>query len=405
MVDSLSDDSSRSRARTLAVSSLYGLFRPKSGGRSRFHGIVEQLTLKGHQVFVLQPRLYKDQNDSGLAETRYYRTSLGKITFATLCDVNPNFAIELLKAIRDLRPQIIQVSFPSGIIIARLVSKVFVRNTRIVYDSHNVESDVFASAIQNRLLRLLLGAYVLWIEKLAVRLSHLTITVSESDRRRLFSKFAKSRASITVIPNGVSLGSMAPTDRNAVRERQFTAVFHGSHFHPPNREAADLILTYIAPRVQEVDEDVEFLIAGEEMPKFKKGNVSSMGLIDDIPGLLATSDVAVVPILNGGGTRVKILDYMAMGLAIVTTKKGVEGIEVENFKHALIVDRVDEDFVKAILTLKHSPELRFKLGLNAKELVREKYDWDKTGDVLCRTYEHLVGASEKIPLDDSSNSC
>ncbi|NHW88881.1 MAG: glycosyltransferase family 4 protein [Archaeoglobales archaeon] len=73
------------------------------------------------------------------------------------------------------------------------------------------------------------------------------------------------------------------------------------------------------------------------MPKFEKDGIK---FLDDIYELLVASDIAIVPILSGSGTRVKIMDYLNVGLPIVTTKKGIEGIEAENGKHAIIVDDV-----------------------------------------------------------------
>ena len=64
--------------------------------------------------------------------------------------------------------------------------------------------------------------------------------------------------------------------------------------------------------------------------------------------MLNSSDIGIVPILHGGGTKLKIFDYMGVGLPIVTTKKGIEGIEAKNGQHAIIVDDVNEEFINAI---------------------------------------------------------
>jgi glycosyltransferase involved in cell wall biosynthesis len=102
------------------------------------------------------------------------------------------------------------------------------------------------------------------------------------------------------------------------------------------------------------------------------------------------SDIAIVPILRGGGTRVKIMDYLNVGLPIVTTKKGIEGIEAENGKHAIIVDDVNEEFIKALEFLIENDSERRRLSRNARKLAEERYDWTKIGEKLNKLYKHLA---------------
>ena len=80
------------------------------------------------------------------------------------------------------------------------------------------------------------------------------------------------------------------------------------------------------------------------------------------------------PILQGGGTRLKILEAMALGTPVVATSKGAEGLDVEDGRHLLIADTPDE-FAQAVIRLLQSPELRTSLGRNGRQLVAERYDW------------------------------
>ena len=161
-------------------------------------------------------------------------------------------------------------------------------------------------------------------------------------------------------------------------------LFHGSYFHQPNREAIDLVRDYIAPEISEAF----FIIAGTDVPIFNQNNIKSVGFIDDIYSLMQIVDIAIVPIYSGGGTRLKILDYMIMGLPIVTTKKGIEGINAKNMENALIVDKVNEKFIDSIRYLIKNKDLRERMRKNNRRLV-EEYSSDVIGEKLNKLYSKI----------------
>ncbi len=100
-------------------------------------------------------------------------------------------------------------------------------------------------------------------------------------------------------------------------------------------------------------------------------------------------DIAIVPICNGGGTRLKILDYMMMSLPIVTTKKGIEGINALNMENALIVEKVEEEFIDSIRYLLENKDFQEKMGKNNRKLVEEKYNIAIIGDKLNELYNKI----------------
>ena len=237
------------------------------------------------------------------------------------------------------------------------------------------------------------------LENLAVKLADHILAVSYNDKKRFHEKYNVESEKITVIPSGVNPNSYSYINNLnyteikkvfGIYENAVVVVFHGSYFYSPNREAIDLIVNYIAPKINRIYDNVLFLIAGYGVPVFERSNVKSLGFVEDIQLLVHASDIAVVPILRGGGTRLKVLDYMGAGLPIVTTKKGIEGIEVSNGKHALIVDNVDREFIDAVGYLVDNETERRKIGANARKLAQEKYSWDKIGKDLNKLYRNLI---------------
>ena len=137
----------------------------------------------------------------------------------------------------------------------------------------------------------------------------------------------------------------------------------------------EIIEKYIAPKFRNLK--ILFLIGGSEVPVFERNNIKSIGFIDNLYEFLSIADMAIVPLLKGGGTKLKLLDYLSVGLPIVTTKKGVEGIEAKNRVHILISNSVDEEFINNIDYLLKNDTERLQIGQNAQKLANDVYDWDK----------------------------
>jgi glycosyltransferase involved in cell wall biosynthesis len=104
---------------------------------------------------------------------------------------------------------------------------------------------------------------------------------------------------------------------------------------------------------------------------------------------VAASWAAVVPILSGGGTRIKILEAMALGTPVVATSKGAEGLDVTPNQDILIADEPAE-FASQVVRLLRDPDLRQRLAANARCLVKRRYDWTSIGQRFVGLIEEAV---------------
>ncbi len=102
--------------------------------------------------------------------------------------------------------------------------------------------------------------------------------------------------------------------------------------------------------------------------------VQLTGYVEDVRPLIASADVSVVPLRLGGGTRLKVLEAMALGTPVASTRKGAEGLDVEAGRHLLVADE-PSDFAVAVVRLLAERALRDRLASHALQLVSEKYDW------------------------------
>jgi polysaccharide biosynthesis protein PslH len=113
------------------------------------------------------------------------------------------------------------------------------------------------------------------------------------------------------------------------------------------------------------------------------------GYVDDIRPEIAESWASVVPLRRGGGTRVKILESMALGTPVVSTPKGAEGLDVVPGQHILLAEHPDE-FARHVVDLCQSPGLRRRLAENGSQLVSSRYDWNSVGEQILAVVERAA---------------
>jgi glycosyltransferase involved in cell wall biosynthesis len=149
-----------------------------------------------------------------------------------------------------------------------------------------------------------------------------------------------------------------------------------------------LICRTIAPTSPK---NYQFTIAGKNPPSIAHpGNVQFTGYVADIRVIIAEADICIAPIRSGSGTRLKILEYMAMGKPVIATSKGAEGIEYTDGLNIIIEDTI-EKYPEVIQALLDDEMRRSTLGREAVKLIKEKYDWDLYRKPLEKIYRDALG--------------
>lgn len=385
----------------LATSNHGNTFNPKEGADARKYNLLMELE-KYNDVYILESNRY--QNDKSRVpsniKVEYFREiNILGYPLSFLLDFNPSYISKLIHLIKNGNFDIIQISFCYGIIIAKLIIFFLNKKTKIIYDAHNVEAEsIFPVSGKNHSLFInyFFRIYIPLIEKLAINATDHVICVSGNDKLSFIKKYNLNPNNITVIPSGSKVRVITTTEKRHSSRCNFgidmskkVILFHGTYSYTPNKEAIDLIINYIAPEIKKKFDDVLFLLAGNGVPVFENSNVKSIGFVDSLDSLLYLADVAIVPILKGGGTRLKILDYMSVGLPIISTKKGIEGIKVINGEEAIICDDVDGRFIDSIVDILNDDLKRENLSVNVHNLFNEKYDWGSIGLKLFSLYNNI----------------
>lgn len=194
-----------------------------------------------------------------------------------------------------------------------------------------------------------------------------------------------------LVENGVDIDFFKPSD---IEEELGNIVFTGSMDWRPNQDAAEYFIKEIFPLIREESKEARIFIVGRKPPQFiekmASENIIVTGYVDDVRPYMARASIVVVPLRIGGGSRLKVLEAMAMKKAIVSTKVGAEGLQITDGENILLADN-PRDFANACLRALKERELRQRLGENGFGLVDAHYRWDslarKMIDFLFRVRE------------------
>ncbi len=153
-------------------------------------------------------------------------------------------------------------------------------------------------------------------------------------------------------------------------------------------------LTEVYPRIKQRVPNVSLTISGSTSGVDLAGlrldeSVHLSGYVEDVRPLVAGGAVCVAPIRQGSGTRLKILEAMALGTPVVATSKGAEGLGVTPGEDILLADEPVE-FAAQVVRLLHDPALHEHLARNARRLVEQYYDWEQIGQRFVELVEGVV---------------
>jgi glycosyltransferase involved in cell wall biosynthesis len=259
--------------------------------------------------------------------------------------------------------------------------------TPCVLFEHNVESAILKRMVataSNPLLRSYFGAQyrrMARFEREAGSACDAVITVSEEDSATLRQAFGL-RNVIGEVPTGVDVTYFAP--RTEKPAKPFVA-FLGSMDWMPNIDSVDYFVREIYPLIVRVKPDLSMKIVGRNPPARIRAlgeadrRIEVTGTVADVRPHIAGAAAIIVPLRVGGGTRIKIFEAMAMGLPVVSTTIGAEGLPVIHGKHILLADS-PQTFAESVLQVLDNPELGRSLAGNALGLIRASYTWEKVAE-------------------------
>jgi glycosyltransferase involved in cell wall biosynthesis len=263
-------------------------------------------------------------------------------------------------------------------------------------DEHNLEYEVFSRALRTepspvrRLYNLVEFVKVRHEERCAWKRFDGCIVTSRREQA-VINRYLPTKPTV-VVPNGVDLEHFQPSDR----PRDPTSlVFTGSIDYRPNADAVTYFVREIFPEILQAHPDATFTVVGMRPPDQVKSlagrNIIVTGQVPDVRPYLARASVVVVPLRMGSGTRLKLLEAMAMGAAVVSTTLGCEGLAVRDSEHLLVADPPHQ-FARDVVRLLNDSRLAGELGRRGRALVEREYGWASAAQRLDEFLVQMVAS-------------
>jgi len=266
-----------------------------------------------------------------------------------------------------------------------------------VLDEHNVVSNQVRTALltERRLSRRLILLHEIaklqdYEARVCTRMDRCFVC-SDIDAKALRQLGVQSE--IGIIPNGVDLEYFAPIPLTRANDRE--VVFVGTLDYEPCEKGVWYFCTEILPLIRRVLPDIRFVAVGRNPSKRLQAMADSdkgvilTGRVENIRPYVQKARVFVVPLLSGSGTRLKILEAMAMGVPVVTTSIGVEGIDAVNGEDLWIADS-PAAFADAVLRSLGDLPGAESMRDRARSLVTRKYSWQLITATLLEEYRRLA---------------
>ena len=268
----------------------------------------------------------------------------------------------------------------------------------IVYEAHNVEFNLKKPYLTKAEQKNSLIDLVWDIEKRACEKSDMIFATSIEEKRTLSKLYDMTIEKIFVVPNGVDTKNITYfTKEEKNKQKQllglsnYTTVLFVGSWHPPNLEALEFITNKLAPKRK----DCLFLIVGSINDYYKNqslkiypDNVLAFGVVSELEKIeiYKVADIAINPMISGSGTNLKMLDYMASGIPVISTPIGARGLETDN---SVIISELENfnDNLNTIISGKINTEQTCN---NARHMVEMFYDWGKINQIVAKSLNRFI---------------
>lgn len=207
-------------------------------------------------------------------------------------------------------------------------------------------------------------------------------------------KKMNSKIKTSIIPAGVDTSYFYPIE---IKEEEYSLVSVASMNWLPNIEGIHWFCKEILPLVIRKIPKVKLYVVGKDPPNsiryLSNQHITITGFAEDVREYIAKGQIFIVPLKTGSGMRIKILNSLAMGKAIVSTSIGCEGIEVTDGENIFIADS-KEEFAEKILYLLNNKSERKRLGKHGLKLIKEKYLWERIVENIENEYKEIIKESK-----------
>ncbi len=384
---------------------------PKEGGPIAMNNVIEGMIERGHQVIVLAaitnkytisldevPEDYREKTGLELAYINLKVKPLGAFinlftrkSYHVQRFISNDFEQKLTAILKNEKFDIVQVEM-----LYMLPYLKTIRNfstAKVVLRAHNIEHLIWkrvAIEEKNYIKKLYLSHLATTLENYEKTIINQVDGIVPITKKDALFFSGETNVPVEAVSFGIDFNKI-PYKKQAKAEH---ALFHiGSMNWIPNIEGIKWFLNEVWSEVSKTIPGLKLYLAGRETPDWLKNiglnNVKVVGEVPDAFEFMASKTISIAPLFSGSGIRIKIIESMAMGKAVIATTVGAEGINYTDGKNILIAD-TKKGFIKAIEKLYNNPELTATIGRNARELVKTEHNIQETSAQLENFYKRIL---------------
>ncbi len=387
-------------------------YPPKDGGAIAILNLTKGLRLNGHHVKILAMNTSKHYINpeevlnvmQDIAEFEYvnintdinYISAVLNLLFSRLPYnaerfITKEFSNKLAEILKEGKFDVVQLE---GLYLTPYIKTIRkYSDAKIALRTHNIEHEIWDRIVYNTnniIKRIYFQILAKRIKKLEIEsLDRYDLLVPITQRDADILNNLGNHKPYHVCPSGLDIKNDTINNKDTHYPSLF---FLGSLDWIPNQEGLLWFLKNVWIKINNENPEIKFFIAGRNAPKklteriLKYNNIVFKGEVEDAIEFMKDKSVMIVPLLSGSGMRVKIIEGMALGKAIITTAIGAEGIDIKHRENILIADTAD-DFKKEIENLLDNISFFAKIGENAKAFVIAKMDNRKITAALSEFYK------------------
>lgn len=387
------------KRKKITVTSTFGVYPPQGGGQARIFNLYKELAAANEIEIIsyvnydqpatkkaIAPHLveYQIPRDTAHQEKIWKLEAVAKLPLTDVAEIQYGnhtaaYCETLKRSIES--SDVVVISHPYLYETARP----YLAGRPFIYEAQDVESVIKEAMLPPSRIRDKLVSMVFDTEKACCDNAVLIMACSEEDRQKLHELYGAPLEKIIVVPNGVDTkatrfcGKAERLD-NKMRiglEHELIGIFVGS-WHEPNLEACEVIF-----QVAERCPNIKFMLMGSQCNYFAgktlPPNVGLLGLVseEEKRRIFDCADFAMNPMLSGSGTNLKMFDYMAAGLPIITTEFGTRGIEDKSL--FVIANTVDE----TVSAIREFAVSGWTVDVEkARRYVEDHFDWSSIAKLV-----------------------
>lgn len=387
-------------------------YPPKEGGPMAMNANIEGLINEGHQVKVLAlntnkyfihsddiPDDYKNKtgieliyNDLSVKPTEAFLNLFSKKSYHVERFFCREFEDKIIEVLKHEEFDIVQLEMLYMLTYIETIRKFTC--AKIVLRSHNIEHLIWGritESTKNPLKRKYLGYLTGKLKRYELKtMDEIDGIVAISDKDAEYYTRNGCTKPVTGIPFGVNINDY----KISKTENEFPSLFHlGSMNWIPNEEGIKWFLKNAWPKIHQKFPQLKFYLAGRMMPQWlmnlNEPNIEVLGEVEDARDFILSKGIMIVPLFSGSGIRIKIIEGMALGKAVISTVVGAEGINYTDGENILIAN-TPEEFVNAVKKSIGSKEFCDQIGNNSRKLIEQDYNIQTTSQKLVSFYQKIL---------------